>query len=259
MLTVNWKGKVGYGDIVSPICYAHNVSSQLDTKVKLVFHWPHDSSFKQYDDDPETLMERASFIYERCVKANVVVEHRYNSLLPKNFHHDNYEYVDGLHNYWYSTERNIGYTEEVVVCGTHLNHVTMEQYGKTWKDPLGEQQWAAFTERLKNNFDVQEVSYRTPIDQLFRIIRRAKVFIGYHGSAAWAARFVQIPMVVFTNRAGLTGSSFNHAALKTNVEDDFEGNLDRYIRHSKQKLEQTHNQFANYKLPQSLVSTYTWN
>lgn len=258
MLTVNWRGKVGYGDIVSPICYAHNVSNKLDTKVKLVFHWNHGSSYKICEDDPETLMERASFVFDRCIKANVELEHRYNSPLPKNFHHDNYEYTDDLHNFWYSRERNLGYTDEIVVNGTHHNMVTMEQYGKTWKDPIGEAKWAEFVETLSKTHKVIDVSYRTPIEDLFKYMRRAKCFIGYHGTAAWVAKFTQMPMIVFSTKKSLTTSAFSHAALKTAMEDDFIDNIDRYIVHSKRKMEDTLQRYPSYTLPKSLVNSYTW-
>lgn len=258
MLSVNWKGKIGYGDIISPICYAHNVSNQLDTKVKLVFHWPHGPSFKQCNEDPETLMERASFIFDRCVKSNVVLEHRYDSILPSNFHHDNYDYTDGLHNFWYSKDRNNAYTEEIVVCGTHHNSITMADYGKTWKDPLGEKAWSDLVIQLSQHHKVVDVSYRTPIQELFNTVKRAKLFIGYHGSVAWVARFLQIPMIVFSSKPKLSGMSFNQAAIKSEIEKDFEKNLSTYIRHSRQKMNNTLNAFAEYRLPPSLVSTFTW-
>lgn len=256
MLTVNWRGKVGYGDIVSPICYAHNVSNKLDTKVKLVFHWNHDSSYKIGKNDPETLMERASFIFDHCIKANVEMEHRYNSRL--NIHHDNYQYTDDLHNFWYCRERHLGYTDEIVVNGTHHNIMTMDQYGKTWKDPIGEQNWAAFVEKLKTTHKVIEVSYRTPIKDLFRYMVRARCFIGYHGTAAWVAKFLQMPMVVFSSNQPLTKSAFCHAALKTAMEDDFVDNLDAYIVHSKRKMDQTLRRYPSYTLPKSLVNSFTW-
>ena len=35
---IDWKGKIGYGDIVSPICYAHNVAQKNTCDVDLNFY-----------------------------------------------------------------------------------------------------------------------------------------------------------------------------------------------------------------------------
>ena len=256
MLTCNWRGKVGYGDIVSPICYAHNVANKLDTHVKLVFHWNHSSSHKICVDDPETLMERASFIFDHCIKSNVSLEHRYHSALP--IHHDNYDFTDDLHNFWYSDQRHIGHSDIIVVNGTHHNMVTMAEYGKTWKDPIGEQGWAEFVSTLSKTHHVVDVSYRTPIKELVAVLQRAKVFVGYHGTAAWVAKFVQTPMVVFSNKVGLTQMSFSHAAVKTAMEPDFIDNIDDYITHSKKRLEGTLSRYRDYRLPENLVKSFVW-
>lgn len=256
MLTCNWRGKVGYGDIVSPICYAHNVANKLDTHVKLVFHWNHDSTHKLCASDPETLMERASFIFNRCIKSNVSLEHRYHSALP--IHHDNYDFTDDLHNFWYCDQRHTGYKDTIVVNGTHHNMVTMAEYGKTWKDPLGEQRWLDFVTQLKQTHNVIDVSYRTPIDELFAALRQSKVFIGYHGTSAWVAKFVQTPMIVFTNNKSLTQMSFSHAAIKTSMESNFVDNLDAYINHSKKRLEDTLLRYRDYKLPEKLIKSFVW-
>ena len=171
MLTINWKGKIGYGDIISPICYAHNVAYKLHTKVKLVFHWNHGSSFKVNEADPETLMQRADYIYGKCVGSNVEMIHRYHSSLPKTFNHDNYAFADDLHNFWYCQERNIGWASDIIVNGTHHNALSMDQYGKKWKDPVGAEGWLQLKENLSKSYHVHDVSYRTPTKELFKQMR----------------------------------------------------------------------------------------
>lgn len=259
MLVVNWKGKIGYGDIVSPICYAHNMSYKLDTKVKLVFHWKWDQDYKLYPDDPETLMERASFIFDRCIKANVILEHRYNSELPFSFNHDNYEWGDDLHNYWHSAIRNTSWSDDIIVNGTNTNKQSMSDYGKKWKDPIGEEQWVKFIEKLKQRYNVVEVGYRTPVAKLFKAMTRAKLFIGYHGNTAAVAKFVQIPMIVFSSKQNLTSTTFSHACVKSTIEENFLDKVDTYIQHSRMKLDQTLKRYYNYHISEELVRSLKWS
>ena len=54
-LVINWKGKIGYGDIISPISYALNLAEKNSTDVILKFHWPYDSPRKYKPEDRETL------------------------------------------------------------------------------------------------------------------------------------------------------------------------------------------------------------
>ena len=57
-MIIDWKGKIGYGDIVSPICYAINQSIIRNEVVTLNFYWPYtleDSKHFEF----ETLRYRA--------------------------------------------------------------------------------------------------------------------------------------------------------------------------------------------------------
>ena len=48
LLKIDWKGKIGYGDVVSPICYAHSMAQKNCCDVELIFHWP-DKKGKKYN------------------------------------------------------------------------------------------------------------------------------------------------------------------------------------------------------------------
>ena len=39
LLRIEWKGRIGYGDIISPICYAHVMAQKNHCDVELLFHW----------------------------------------------------------------------------------------------------------------------------------------------------------------------------------------------------------------------------
>ena len=58
MITIEWKGKIGYGDIVSPLCYAHNIAQKNCQDVTLYVHWMHKRGEKFKEEDTQTIDER---------------------------------------------------------------------------------------------------------------------------------------------------------------------------------------------------------
>ena len=55
-LVINWKGKIGYGDIISPISYAYNIAEKNSTDVILRFHWKDSEPLKYKERDTETCL-----------------------------------------------------------------------------------------------------------------------------------------------------------------------------------------------------------
>ena len=56
-LIINWKGKIGYGDIISPISYAANMADKNRTDVILRFHWKQSQPEKYKPEDKETIQD----------------------------------------------------------------------------------------------------------------------------------------------------------------------------------------------------------
>ena len=50
-IVINWKGKIGYGDIISPISYAYNIAEKNSTNVVLRFHWKDSEPVKYKEPD----------------------------------------------------------------------------------------------------------------------------------------------------------------------------------------------------------------
>ena len=259
MIVINWKGKVGYGDIVSPICYAHNVSYKNKTPVRLIFHWASDPWTSQYDRDPETLWQRASIIDRFCykTKTDVEVSHKFESVLPYN--HSNYDWnVVGkykYHNYWRPDKRNEPSGNLIVVNSTEGNVVSLKQYGKEWKDPAA-RRWPDIIKRLEQNYDVVVVDYRTSIFRLFDLLQKAKGFVGYHGTAAWVARFMHTPSVLFADGGSLTRNAFFYADIhKTadNYKEVIDNIEDRFLI-SKQLTEQAQLHYVLYKPSKEFIA-----
>lgn len=216
-IDIQWKGKIGYGDVVSPICYAHNISYKLQTAVNLTFRWRQGPQEKIYPSDPETLWVRADYINSLCKKENteVNVTHSFNH--PLNINHTNYDWNivgrDVFHNYWIPSKTHGTEHNTVVVNSTSRNIETLAQYGKGWKDPL-EGMWDQVIDQLSKTYIVRVVDYRTPIKKLIEMLRTSRGFVGYHGTAAWPAKFMHTPSILFADGGKLTSNSFFYAHIE---------------------------------------------
>ena len=58
-LVIDWKGKIGYGDVISPICYAMNMAEKNQVDVVLNFHWKEKKPTKYKPEDKETIQDFA--------------------------------------------------------------------------------------------------------------------------------------------------------------------------------------------------------
>lgn len=195
MIRVDWLGKIGYGDICSPIAYAHNLSDKTGHSVNLAFHWSHRKGTKTYPNDPETIDERADYVFGLMRQSRVSLSHVYesNHKFEPNNPHTNYEFHYDVHNYWWSNRVHRQTNDRIVVCPSTENMLPFSS-SKTWKDPLGDK-WPVIIDQL----DAEVVSYRTPIDELVNKLLNCRLFIGYHGSCSWVARHLRVPMVIFSS------------------------------------------------------------
>ncbi len=92
MITIEWKGKIGYGDIISPLCYAHNISQMNCQDDTLHVHWMHNRGEKYKEEDPETLDERFKYLWSICKPINYLKVHLTQSYSTKiKWNHTNYD------------------------------------------------------------------------------------------------------------------------------------------------------------------------
>ena len=202
-LSIDWKGKIGYGDIVSPICYAMNEAERRDDSVFLNFHFSHEDGTKFKDRDAETINDRVDFIWDHTKKPRQKV--RMMQMMQSRIAHDHTNYNPTnetlpYHNLRFSnTYAWTGTEDHVAVVPSTLNKKQFRDYApkKAWKDPLvGE--WDEYISGISNK--VEQVHYETPIEEACEILSTAKLVIGYHGSAMWLARWIGAPMVIYSHR-----------------------------------------------------------
>lgn len=263
MVDIQWKGKIGYGDVVSPICYAHNISFKLQTKVTLTFRWDHGSGRKIHPSDPETLWLRASYLYNKAAKkkTEVTLIHKFRD--PLNCNHTGYDWDsvahDKFHNYWISTIPRKSKKNVIVINSTEGNLVSLANYGKNWKDPVASS-WPQLVESIRKNFRVYVVDYRTPIETLCSLLSHCYCFVGYHGTAAWIAKMLLVPSIIYSQGGKLTNNSFHSAVILPNFTDEqsLNDNLSTFVETARLNIERDHEQYKKYypdfKILRSLVN-----
>ena len=246
MIRIDWQGKIGYGDICSPIAYAHNLSDKTGHHVELAFHWAHPRGAKTYSDDPETLDERADYMLGLMRPASVSITHVYES--EREFDpeepHTNYFFRFDAHNHWWATMVHKQVTDRIIICPPTENKTPFHP-NKAWKDPLGSK-WQFIIEQL----DADVVSYRTSMDELVNKLLGCRLFIGYHGSCAWVARHLRVPMVLFS-RNEITYRMFP-CEVHRNIR--WLSDLDRIVKSGKDRAAAFDRQLASHSFSDDIIS-----
>lgn len=251
MIRIDWQGKIGYGDICGPISYAHNLSDKTGHHVELAFHWAHPRGTKTYSDDPETLDERADYILKLMEPANVSMLHIYESdrIFDSDRPHTNYTYTFDLHNYWWSTLTHRRTSDRIVVCPPTENKTSFPPE-KFWKDPFANE-WNLIVKNLRGDV----VSYRTPIDELVNKLLGCRLFVGYHGSCAWIARHLRVPMVLFSKNK-VTNIVF---PCELNYRGRALRDLNRLITSSQRLIDIFDDRLLHYKFSDEVLSRITYS
>lgn len=241
-VTVNWKGKIGYGDIISPICYAHNEAEKRKESVNLDFYFEHEPGTKFKDEDPETINDRVNYIVSNT-EGNATVNQHYNTKLDYN--HTNYDDSNlSLHNMRFAKETWTGEQDYIAVITSNTNKKQFSEYapGKEWKDPLSGN-WDKYLDKLSKHHNVVTIGYTTPIKNAASVIKTAKLVIGYHGSLMWLARWLAAPMVIISDNQSFSQKVFPWCIHSFN-ELYFDVSAIQYL--SLKKLEETKRELNEY-------------
>lgn len=243
-IRVNWKGKIGYGDIISPICYAHVLAIKNKVNVDLNMYWetPKGQLFKP--TDPESIDYRQRYLFKLIepISYNVKLRQHFNQKLDYN--HSNYDSFSGHHNHWYSKHRNTP-GDYIILNTTENNLQQFQQYdpNKQWKDPLGVDGFKKLKDMLSGKYKIVEVDYRTPVAEAFNLYNNCYCAVGYHGSTIWLGRYVRAPLIVFSSDYKITKYVFPWASILNNIDAfDLEVLKDK----SHKKLESFENDHFKY-------------
>ena len=256
MITIEWKGKIGYGDIISPLCYAHNIAQMNCQDVTLHMRWVHKRGEKYKPEDPETIDERFKYLWSICKPVAYHKVHLKQTFYSSiDWNHTNYDDESPFHNLWWSRLRNQDNNLKYVVMNTTLGHKqSLEDYGgksKVWKDPVGDDGYKRIERIIREQWgmDVYHVNYTNPVREVIDLYRKAFMAVGYHGSTLWAARYIGVPIIAFSQKK-ITKQAFPWALVKSKYDDADFLNIDPYEIRKKAKLrirqlEQQHEFYIN--------------
>ena len=224
MITIEWKGKIGYGDIISPLCYAHNVAQKNCDDVTLHVHWTHKRGEKYKPEDKDTLDSRLKYLWSICQPIPYHKVHLKQSFgTDITWNHTNYDDESEFHNLWWSRIKNLDVAKPYVVMNTTQGHKEQfEEYdpGKQWKDPVGVDKWQQVESHIKTvwGFDVLHCDYTDSVTEAVDKYKKAFLAVGYHGSTAWVARYLRVPMLIYSTKK-ITKSAFPWALVKNKYEE----------------------------------------
>lgn len=232
ILEVKYRGFPGYGDIVSPICYTHNICSYFNVDTRLNYYYYADNHSRYRHPESEDTKYIVQYIFDNTDKKNISSTLILNQETVSNNvkKHNMIEKIP-YHNYAVANDtlRWIGGGKYVALITTRNNLVPFDQYptdSKLWKDPLSTKDW----EEIYFNFpDARFVDYLTPLEEAIDILKHAELVISYHGSAAWLARWLACPQLIFSGKPKLTAFSFPNAIVRTGLDTQiFEAS---YVEH----------------------------
>ena len=257
-LVINWKGKIGYGDIISPICYAFNLAEKNKIDVVLNFHWKQEGPVKFKPEDNETIQDWVEFIanYTEPVEMfDVKINHVYNSDLRYN--HDNYDADDiSLHNMRFSIFglndfNNYHDTHKWISMVTTIKHKQqIKDYdpNKSWKDPIGESPngyaWPKISTMLnKRGWNTKHVHYEHACSSAVKKMLSTRVVFGYHGAHMWLAKWLGMPMIIFSKggkrRNNITEKAFPWAVTFEYWTDFNIESIEEYVALSIKRRDET--------------------
>ena len=214
-MNIKWRGTWGIGDAMMALNVAHNYSFTHDTPVKLEMHWSHDEDFILDKRDTQTIVEQQKFLHDQYYQNDrVELTHVFKTTL---FDYS-IPYVQDMRRdkaRWYFDEivnrnivkfmnwpfkdipkpKNSFMIEDNLkgVCWTPMHN---SEPPREWKRDLTEEDWKLSKERFGSIADITEISYRTPVQNAFQIIKESDFVFCYEGMWHFIARNFAKPIVI---------------------------------------------------------------
>ena len=260
MQKVSWRGTIGVGDFMMALNSCHMHAYTTKVPVHLTMHWNHSEDYIHHFEDPETIIERMSYIhnyYHR--KDDVTVSHVFNSTNDR-YHKPEDDERDDKPRWWFESgdwpdmpkkirkapdadwlfrkdafrER----TQRKIVIWRPLDNAAPPT---DWKNRLTNDKWDVIISKLlRRGMNITELNYRTPIREALYHISTARLVICYDGMWHYIARNLATPMVVIS-KSGVTTYHTPHAIRASHKKGDgkdifwWTSNMSQLLGHSKKK------------------------
>lgn len=208
MEKVRWRGTWGVGDAMQALNCCHNYSFHNKKKVNLEMHWEHGEDYLHHPDDPETIIQRMEWIHNQYHRQDdVTLTHVYNSDLfehgnvnPNNkkdrFYFDSnaFDPKESAPNDWvFKPEAFVPKKKKIVIWTPHYN----SEPPRKWKRFLTKDDWGVIISSLRwEGWILVELTYRTPIKDVFKQIQEADFIVCYDGMWHYIARNFGKPLFV---------------------------------------------------------------
>lgn len=231
MLNVEWNTGVGYGDFVTGLGYAHTASVKYNTPVNLTFHWKNSKDYIYHPKDPETIVDRCNYIHSIFTPVSEVkINHKFNSSPGFRFYNQLDE-RNPLHGLWH-TVLTPSKTKSVALWTSEHNF----EFPGFNKDPAAHL-WPVIQKKLqKAGYKINEITYRTPVQEAIKIINECEFGIGYDGLAHQLFKFMWKPLIVFCRRTNLNSLLIPQAVLEPEPTVFIVSEIESYIQNSLSKV-----------------------
>ncbi len=200
MFKIQWRSNEGYGDFISGLCYAHSSVIKYQRPVHITFHWPNPHRHLLSRQDSEPIIDRFNYIKSFLRPLDgLTVEHFFSSIPPYRFINALEEF-NPLHGFWYLKDI-FPVNSKLVVFWSSIHNLSFPGYHK---DPLFNYWDKVVSYIISQGYQVEEVTYRTPIKRVMELITTCEFGIGYEGMIHQLFKFTWRPLIVASQRVDLS-------------------------------------------------------
>lgn len=263
----------------------HNYAHSNNLKINLEMHWEHKPDYLHHFEDPETIIERMSYIHNFYHRQNdVQIKHVY----AEKTRYSDWKFADDLvkekngrnrvatisprskNRFWFEsgsyTDENFGDTpapnwlfrknsfrdyipNKVVLWRPTFN----AEIPRTWKRFLTNEDWDDIINTMRRaGLNITELTYRTPVSEVMYHISTCRQIVCYDGMWHYVARNFCKPTVVISPE-GISKYHTPHAIVASPFKDRglnifwWMQNIPELLGHSKRKsIEYYENKCKHY-------------
>lgn len=232
-LKIEFRSNEGYGDFITGLCYAHAAVTKYQRPVHLVLHWPNPKDYLLSDIDQESILYRFNHIlsYLRPVEG-LRISHEFSSIPNYRFINELEEF-NHVHGLWYLKEEP-RVQPGLVAFWSSKHNLTFPGYHK---DPLYDH-WDEVVDNLTTEgYNVKEITYRTPIKDVMKIITECEFGVGYEGMVHQLFKFTWRPIVIASKRVDLAQLLAPQGKVITEPKDLLHTHIQKHVRASKKNIQ----------------------